>query len=147
MAVKLQTKWKKLTELLSPDALELLSASGTKLVKTIGIEIVRGVVLDVLMGKNLRDSTEALTRKRIGTLNLALLRMFLSGAENNPNFGDDLIDLACKRLSDTKRAAKGERWLAQWILGLTDKAFQNVLRDEQNAIAKYTKQYKKAWKS
>jgi len=122
-------KLKNLTDLISKDALELLAASGTKLVETIGIEIVRGVVLDVLIGKNLRDSTEALTRKRIGTLNLALLRMFLAGAHGNPGFGDELIDFACRRLSETKRVSKEERWLAQWILGLTDKAFQNVLRD------------------
>lgn len=144
MAGKPTTRCKKLTDLISQDALELLAASGTKLVKTIGIEIVRGVVLDVLVGKNLRDSTEVLTRKRIGTLNLALLRMFLAGAHSNPRLGDDLLDFACKRLSETKRVGKEERWLAQWILGLTDKAFQNVLRDEQNAIVRYTEQYKKS---
>ncbi|MFH1371233.1 MAG: CfrBI family restriction endonuclease [Planctomycetota bacterium] len=144
MAGKNTSKCKKLTDLISQDALELLAASGTKLVKTIGIDIVRGVVLDVLVGKNLRDSTEALTRKRIGTLNLALLRMFLSGARGNPGFSDELLDFACKRLSETKRVGKEERWLAQWILGLTDKAFQNVLRDEQGSIVRYTEQYKKS---
>jgi len=144
MAEKRPIKWNKLTDLISKDALELLAASGTKLVETIGIEIVRGVVLDVLVGKNLRDSTEALTRKRIGTLNLALLRMFLAGAQGNPGFGDDLLNFACRRLSETKKVGKEERWLAQWILGLTDKAFQNVLRDEQNAIIRYTEQYKKS---
>lgn len=146
MAGKKTAKWKKLTDLISPDALELLASSGTKLVEKIGIEIVRGVVFDVLVGKNLRDSTEALTRKRIATLNLALLQMFMKGAYSNPDFGNDLLDFACKRLSETKKVSKDERWLAQWILGLTDKAFQNVLRDEQNAIIKYAEQYKKSCK-
>jgi hypothetical protein len=144
MGGKKTTKLENLTDLVSQNALELLAASGTKLVEKIGVEIVRGVVFDVLVGKNLRDSTEALTRKRIATLNLALLQMFINGAHGNPNFGDDLLDFACRRLSGTKRVGKEERWLAQWILGLTDKAFQNVLRDEQNAIVRYTEQYKKS---
>lgn len=141
MGSKDQTKRKNLTDLVSVEALDLLSGSGTKLVEKIGIEVVRGVVLDVLTGKNLRDSTEALTRKRIATLNLALLQMFLNGASNNPAFATELIGFACDRLSET-RINKEERWLAQWVLGLTDKAFQNVLRDERNAIVDYTDEYK-----
>ncbi len=133
---------KKLTDLVSQDTLELLAATGPKLVEKVGIEIVQRVVLDVLVGKNLRDSTEALTRKRIATLNLALLRMFLAGAQKKPDTIEELLDLACQRLGGTK-VDRGERWLAQWVLGLTDKAFQNVLRDERNAIYRYTEQYKK----
>jgi hypothetical protein len=135
-------RWKNLSDLISADALDLLAASGPKLVEKIGIEIVQGVILDVLVGKNLRDSTEVLTRKRIATLNLALLQMFLAGAGKDSNFIDKLVDFACKRLV-TRKIDKKERWLAQWILGLTDKAFQNVLRDEHNAIIRYTEQYKK----
>ena len=134
--------WKKLSDLISADALDLLAASGPKLVEKIGIEIVQGVILDVLVGKNLRDSTEALTRKRIATLNLALLQMFLLGTGKDSNFVHKILDFACKRLAEQK-VDKKERWLAQWVLGLTDKAFQNVLRDERNAIIRYTEQYKK----
>ncbi len=133
-------KWANLTELISRDALALLAAKGTKLVEKIGIDIVRGVVFDVLVGKNLRDSTESLTRKRIATLNLALLRMFLTAADNQGNI-DDLLVFARERLAAGK-VAREERWLAQWILGLTDKAFQNVLRDERTAINRYLEQYK-----
>ena len=52
-----------LTDLISPADLDLLSASGSQLVEQIGLDVVRGVVLDILTGKNLRDSTEALTRR------------------------------------------------------------------------------------
>jgi len=141
MSSKDKTENKKLTDLVSPEALDLLSGSGAKLVGKIGIEVVRSVVLDVLTGKNLRDSTEALTRKRIATLNLALLQMFLKGASNNSALSTELIDFACKRLAEA-RITKEERWLAQWVLGLTDKAFQNVLRDERGAIVSYTNEYK-----
>jgi len=36
---------------------------------------------------------------------------------------------------------KEERWLAQWILGLTDKGVQNILRDDYQLLAGYRDSY------
>lgn len=129
-----------LTELISPADLNLLSASGSQLVEQIGLDVVRGVVLDVLTGKNLRDSTEALTRRRIATLNLATLELFIKGAAKSKDFIKQLPAMATDILAKGK-LSKSERWLAQWILGLTDKAFQNVLRDDPKSIAEYRDRY------
>ncbi len=129
-----------LSELMSPSALDLLSASGSQLVQQIGLDVIRGVVLDILVGKNLRDSTEALTRRRIATLNLATVDLFLKGSALSDDFTTQLPDIAVEILSK-KKLPKAERWLAQWILGLTDKAFQNVLRDNPKAIAEYRDRY------
>jgi hypothetical protein len=129
-----------LTELISPGDLDLLSASGSQLVEQIGLDVVRGVVLDILTGKNLRDSTEALTRRRIATLNLATVELFIKGSANSKEFVNRLPNIATEILSK-KSLSKAERWLAQWILGLTDKAFQNVLRDNPEAIAEYRDRY------
>lgn len=129
-----------LSELLSPRARGLLSASGSNLVQQIGLDVVRGVVWDILRGKNLRDSTEVLTRRRIAALNLAALTLFLKGSSISQNFVEQLPALAEEILS-RKRIQKTERWLAQWVLGLTDKAFQNVLRDDPAALAQYRERY------
>ncbi len=129
-----------LTDLISPTDLDLLSASGSQLVEQIGLDVVRGVVLDILMGKNLRDSTESLTRRRIATLNLATMELFIRGAANSKDFANQLPKIATDILSKGN-LSKAERWLAQWILGLTDKAFQNVLRDDPKAIAEYRDRY------
>jgi len=129
-----------LIELISSSDLKLLSASGSQLVQQIGMDVVRGVVLDILTGKNLRDSTEILTRRRIAALNLSTLDLFLRGSAISDDFISQLPNLAEEILS-RKRLSKTERWLAQWLLGLTDKAFQNVLRDNPNAIAEYRERY------
>lgn len=129
-----------LSELFSPSAIKLLSASGSELVRQIGLDVVRGVVLDVFSGKNLRDSTEQLTRRRIAALNLATVELFLKGSTESHDFVAHLPDLAADILSE-KQLHKSERWLAQWMLGLTDKAFQNVLRDNPNAVQEYKQQY------
>ncbi len=129
-----------LRELMSPAALKLLEASGRDFVRQIGIDVVRGVVLDVLTGRNLRDSTEVLTRRRIATLNLATVNLFLKGAVASSDFVSQLPNLATDTLS-RKRLTKAERWIAQWTLGLTDKAFQNVLRDNPDALVEYRDRY------
>jgi hypothetical protein len=129
-----------LSDFLSPAALKLLSASGSRLVQQIGIDVVRGVVYDVLTGRNLRDSTEALTRRRIAALNLALVGMFIKGSAASAEFVQNLPGLASEVLQ-RKRVAKAERWLAQWVLGLTDKAFQNVLRDDPRGLVEYRDRY------
>ncbi len=135
-----QTKIISLSKLMSSDSLELLSASGSKLVQQIGIDVIRGVIYDILTGGNLRDSTEMLTRRRIAALNLATVSLFLKGNALSSDFVSQLPELASTILLQ-KRLPKTERWLAQWALGLTDKAFQNVLRDNPNAIDDYKNRY------
>lgn len=137
---KIKRQLNALTDLISRADLELLSASGSQLVGQIGLDVVRGVVLDILTGKNLRDSTEALTRRRIATLNLATVELFIKGSANSKDFINQLPKIATDILSKGN-LSKAERWLAQWILGLTDKAFQNVLRDNPEAIAEYRDKY------
>lgn len=129
-----------LAQFLSPSAVQLLTASGSNLVKQIGFDVVREVVLEVMTGKNLRDSTESLTRRRIASLNLAMLMLFLRGTAKEARFVEQLPVLAARMLA-RKGLSKPERWLAQWTLGLTDKAFQNVLRDNQEALNGYRSRY------
>lgn len=129
-----------LSELMSPSALKLLTSSGGELFRQIGVDVVRGVVLNILVGKNLRDATERLTRRRIATLNLEIVKLFLRGSAVSDDFISRLPYLAEEILA-RKRLTKAERWIAQWTLGLTDKAFQNVLRDRHDSLAAYRESY------
>jgi hypothetical protein len=131
---------KSFVDLTNPAILELLSANGHTFVQQIGLDVIRGVVLDILSGRNLRDSTETLTRRRIAILNLAMLDLFLKGSTLSEDFTAQLPIIAAEILS-RKRLPKTEKWIAQWMLGLTDKAFQNVLRDDPRALASYRDQY------
>lgn len=106
---------------------ELIGSRGVDVLKRIGVEEVKRVVADVLCGVNLRDSTEILTRRRIGMLNAATLVLFLHGIMASKKFIDKLPSIAVEGLRG--HPAKQERWLLQWILGLTTKGVQNILRD------------------
>lgn len=127
-----------LSALLSKDSIELLTSNGAQLASKIGIEAIRDVVLDILLGKNLRDSTEFITHRRIAFLNLSLFELFINNTERGDIY--KLIDRAASILQK-KQLVKSERWLAQWILGLTDKASQNVLRDDLNELVSYKNKY------
>ncbi len=129
-----------LTKLMSDESLSLLDISGPELVRKIGMDVVRAVVFDVLSGRNLRDSTEALTRRRLAVLNAATVAMFLKGTEIQPNFVEQLPIIA-ERILKYERLSKSERWVAQWVLGLTDKASQNVLRDDASLLTEYRERY------
>ena len=104
------------------------------------MDTVRTVVSDVLSGKNLRDSTEMLMRRRLAALNAATAAMFLKGAEAQSDFVHQLPSIAARILKQ-KRLSKSEKWVAQWALGLTGKASQNVLRDDASLLAEYKERY------
>lgn len=130
----------RLSELLGPQALELLDGTGLNLIQQVGIDVIRQIILEILSGRNLRDSTEMLTRSRIAALNIALTGLFVKGAAQSPNFVRALPTLAADILV-RKKVPKAERWLAQWMLGLTGKSVQNVLRDNQALLEHYRELY------
>jgi len=127
-------------DLLNPTSQALLSANGVELLRKIGMDTARSVVLDVLSGKNLRDSTEMITRRRLASLNAATVDMLLKGQITQNDFIEKLPEIA-ERIVKQKQLSKAERWMAQWVLGLTDKASQNVLRDDASLIAEYRQRY------
>jgi len=129
-----------LVALMSDKAVNLLDASGSELISRMGIDTVRTVVFDVLSGKNLRDSTEMLTRRRLAVLNAAMVAMFLEGTRVQPDFVERLPAIAA-RILKSGRLSKSERWVTQWALGLTGKASQNVLRDDASLLAEYRERY------
>ncbi|MFN3761721.1 MAG: CfrBI family restriction endonuclease [Anaerolineae bacterium] len=125
--------------LMPPMLQQLLEARGVEFVRQMGADVVRQVIFDVMCGRNLRDATEMLTRRRIALVNAALVAFFLKGAAGQSDFISDLTGAAGERLRETR--SRTERWVLQWLLGLTDKAAQNVLRDDPEVLDVYTKQY------
>lgn len=119
---------------------ELLDAGGRDLVEKLGIEAVRQVVLAVMKGENLRNRTELLTRRKIALSSGALIVFFLNGLKKDPAFLEKLPERALAALKH-KGLTKQQRWIINWMLGLTDKAVQNVLRDDVHGSSLYHKNY------
>ena len=118
---------------------ELVESKGANFIHQAGESTVLKVVIDVLCGVNLRASTESITRQRIGKINAATLLLYMRGLQVANDFSRQVPGLAATGLS--QRASKAEKWLYEWMLGLTDKGFQNVLRDDSTAIGQYAKTF------
>ena len=71
---------------------------------------------------------------------MALLHLFLQGTADSKDFVQNLPSIAADTLT-RNRLAKSERWLANWLLGLTGKSVQNVLRDNPQLIEDYRQRY------
>lgn len=135
----MKTKAMSLSDLVPQNFESLLESKGVTFIKRTGEENVRKVIIDVLCGNNLRASTEHLTRLRLGRLNAATFMIYLSGLQTMKNFSREIPKMA--QCGITGKTTKAEKELCKWMIGLTGKGIQNVLRDDTNQLMKYTKTF------
>lgn len=113
----------------------LLTGGGREFIERIGVEAVRHVVLGVLMGENVRTQTEPLTRRRIAQVSGAMVALFTRGLLEVEDFTGRISQLAVDQIETGRR--KASIWPAQWLIGLTGKSVQNVLRSNPEARNAY----------
>ncbi len=125
----------KITDHFPDSALPLLVSKGEDLIDSLGLDALREVVAGVLLGENVRSATEHLTRRRTGLVCNALYRMYVSIGQSgiSPN---ELIDLAYKQYL-MKSNSLEEKIILRWMLGLTQKQVQNVLRSDSSNWERY----------
>jgi hypothetical protein len=129
---------------LFPDKSRLLLTGGGKdFIERIGVETTRRVIHHVMMGENLRQQTEPLTRRRVAQISGAMVALFARGCLEIENFTDSLSDMAVEQLR-VKKTDKSAVWPAQWLIGLTGKSVQNVLRSKSDALENYISDFESA---
>lgn len=125
----------KLISLYPKEGNDLLYSSGTDFVSGVGTKTIKELIYSVLCGGNLRDSTEQLTRKRLILSNGSLLMLFLNGYFKDKDFINQISKLSVEQLKEPTK--KKNRWILEWLVGLTDKQVQNVLRDNPVELDRY----------
>lgn len=132
-------------DLFPEDSKRLLVVRGRDLLDTLGLKVIREVVAQVLQGVNVRDATEVLTQRRIALLSLALVetysKLFAQGLASK-----DVIDKAYTELTDGQ-CMTNEKILLRWMLGLTKKQVDNVLRSDEKAWIRYIENLKSSQSS
>lgn len=121
----------------------LLTGGGKEFIERIGVETTRRVIHHVMMGENLRQQTEPLTRRRVAQVSGAIVTLFARGWLEIENFTDSLSELAVEQLH-VKKNDKAAVWPAQWLIGLTGKSVQNVLRSKSEALENYIADFEAA---
>lgn len=123
-----------LVEMIPTESLESVKASGRDLVERIGYDEMRRVVAGILCGENVRAATEPLTRRRLAALNATVL-ITLHRASNSMSPGETIR--AAHAEYEGLRSSDPRRTVLLWIMGLTTKQVQNVLRSDRAAWADY----------
>ncbi len=113
----------------------LLNVKGRDLLETLGLPALREVVGGVLIGKNVRQATEMLTRRRLSLISGHILEMF-KNFKSQGILETELYDLVLKEYFD-KKASKDAKIVLRWILGLTTKQIQNVMRSREQEVHSY----------
>ncbi len=122
----------------------LLTGGGKDFVERIGVEAIKKAILSVMMGENVRTQTEPLSRRRIAQISGALIVMFARGCMEIDNFTKQLSSMAVHQLENTKRNDTINIWPAQWMIGLTGKSYQNVLKSNPEAFLGYVTSFEEA---
>ncbi|MBV9924830.1 MAG: CfrBI family restriction endonuclease [Acidobacteria bacterium] len=122
----------------------LLTGGGRDFVERIGVEAIRDSILSVMMGDNIRTQTEPLSRRKIAIVSGALVVLFLRGHLEIGDFTGKLSEMATSQLAKRGKRDKATTWIAQWLIGLTQKQFQNVLRSDTEGIKGYINDFEEA---
>jgi hypothetical protein len=133
-------------ELFPQSSRVLLTGSGRDFVERLGVETTKEAILAVLKGENLRAKTEPLSRQRLTQVSASLIYLFLQGNLQIENFSGKLSQLAIEQIKEAKNDA-ALIWVAQWLIGLTGKQVQNVLRSNKEAFYEYINDFENALKS
>ena len=118
----------------------LTKFSGKELIDRIGEDLILEVVTSILCGGNVRALTEGLTQRRILITNASLFLTYLRGIKEFSDFDTKYSKIVLKELLNNKLREEDKIFL-QWLIGLTGKSFQNVLRGETEDIERYLREF------
>lgn len=138
---------KKISSFFPDFGASLANYKGSEVVSRLGKNAIQETVCGVLLGKNIRSLTEGLTRRRIALCSAAVLDAYSKAASSIPNFENRIISLVGQEYNGG-RLSKAESMFLLWMLGLTNKGVQNILRGDKNeALKEYAVSTKSALES
>lgn len=122
----------------------ILTGGGKDFIEKLGAETARRLTLEILCGENIRTQTEQLTSRRVAIAAGAMIALFTKGWAEVENFTDQLSSMALSQLNLSRRSDNALIWPANWLIGLTGKGYQNVLRGNPTAQEKYIQDFEAA---
>jgi len=135
-----------LTQYIPELGLSLAKYSGEQLIDRVGEDIIKNVVSSILCGGNVRALTEGLTQRRISLSNAAMLIAYLKASKSIKDFQNRLPQLVSNELKVSKLNPEQKVFL-QWLVGLTGKSIQNVLRSDHDQLEAYLTDLEKSLKN
>lgn len=106
-----------------------IKATSTDFTNMVGKEGVKDIVRKVFLGGNVRDITEFITQRRLLNSYSAMLDLYMKDNNIHTNSIEDYSKYIAEDLIHSKGDA---RLLDLWLLGLTKKGLDNIVRTEKN---------------
>ncbi|EIA8085343.1 CfrBI family restriction endonuclease [Escherichia coli] len=110
------------------ELIALAKISKNDVLDKFGTDVFKKVVYDVLTGKNVREFTEILTRTRLLESNLSFFDFFVDKMKEG--ITPKQLYLYAKNALSNKSYVKSNQPVLEWMVMMTNKQTQNVLRDE-----------------
>lgn len=126
--------------------LNLAKYSGSQLIERVGEDVIKSVVTSILCGGNVRSLTEGLTQRRVSLSNASMLIAYLKASKQIANFQKNLPHLVDQELKIPKLSPEKKAYL-KWLIGLTGKSVQNVLRGDDVELKLYLDSFEKSLKN
>lgn len=111
------------------DGQKLMRSSSKDIIEALGEEGIRSLVYNVLCGGNVRDITEFMTRNRLMVSNAAIFKLLCEISQNNFD-NTDYVEFLGRSLQLSGN--DDQRLLPLWLLGLTKKGLDNIVRGREN---------------
>lgn len=138
----MESKKIKVTDLMPQVGKDLIAYTGREVITKVGADLIKNIIISILCGENVRDLTEDLTKRRVAIINGALLTLFIKGCSSVDDFMEKLPELVGDQLKS--KNSKVDKDILLWLLGLTGKGVQNILRNKSAALESYIKKIKSA---
>ncbi len=113
-----------------------IKATRDDFIEALGDDNIKEIIVKVLLGGNVRDITEFITQRRLMNSYAALIELFANITTDH----DDVDEYANYVTNDLQRAKGDEKIIDLWLLGLTKKGLDNIVRSEDN-IRDYKRKY------
>ncbi|MBJ5150704.1 restriction endonuclease, partial [Providencia vermicola] len=108
------------------ELIALAKISKNDVLDKFGTDVFKKVVYDVLTGKNVREFTEILTRTRLLESNLSFFDFFVDKMKEG--ITPKQLYLYAKNALSNKSYVKSNQPILEWMVMMTNKQTQNVLR-------------------
>lgn len=111
---------------------ESITSTSSDFTRSMGDDGVKDIIRKVLIGGNVRDTTEFITQRRLLNSYFSMLDLYMTHLSD---YSDDSKIFSKYVAEDLKTASNDAKILDLWLLGLTKKGFDNIVRGADNLVA------------
>lgn len=107
-----------------------IQATRSDFTDMIGEDGLKDIIRNVFLGGNVRDTTEFITQRRLMRSFSATYELFIKHLSNEISDISAFVNLVCNELQESSAIPK--KTFYYWLLGLTKKGFDNIVRNREN---------------